>query len=112
MLTHCSCPVAQESSSSSSSRPRIEDKLGISDEDKDSDDNSKEEDTALDNTLIAGGSGGASAAQLLAARNVAETLNHLTQEVGNILLCRYWCVARVFNSFQVLRIPVIDHLTY
>ncbi|PVD34338.1 hypothetical protein C0Q70_05609 [Pomacea canaliculata] len=70
-----------ESSSSSSSRPRIEDKLGISDEDKDSDDNSKEEDTALDNTLIAGGSGGASAAQLLAARNVAETLNHLTQEL-------------------------------
>lgn len=106
MLTHCSCPVAQESSSSSSSRPRIEDKLGISDEDKDSDDNSKEEDTALDNTLIAGGSGGASAAQLLAARNVAETLNHLTQEVGNILLCIH-----VFVDIGVLR-ECLTHSRY
>lgn len=66
---------ASETTNTSSSRPRIEDKLGLDSDDEKGSDNSKEEDTAMDNTMVAPGS-----AQALAARSVAETLNSLTQD--------------------------------
>jgi hypothetical protein len=65
---------------SSSSRPRIESKLGMEDEGEGSDD-SKDEDTAMDNTLVSPATTHRRA-HALAARNVADTLNSLTQEVG------------------------------
>ncbi|KAK7496607.1 hypothetical protein BaRGS_00012259 [Batillaria attramentaria] len=67
--------ASETTQNTSSSRPRIEDKLGLDSDDEKGSDNSKEEDTAMDNTMVA-----SSTAQVMAARSVAETLNSLTQE--------------------------------
>lgn len=70
-------PGLQERTSSSS-RPRIEDKLGLGSEEERGSDDSKDEDTTMDNTVV---SQATATAQAMAVRNVAETLNSLTQEV-------------------------------
>ncbi|XP_076446756.1 uncharacterized protein LOC143284040 isoform X2 [Babylonia areolata] len=67
--------TSENTENTSSSRPRIEDKLGLGSDEERASDESKDEDTAMDNTLVPD----STLAAAIAARNVAETMNSLTE---------------------------------